>query len=196
MMGRGLYVLILAAWAVSAGAETKDQTTEGQQRGYYFPRQPYPMYWQGAPAYTQPAAPQAAPSARQVPTVSAPPPPSPSGPAVPGREVGATGSSSTAIGGPFRVVETRIGRVVADADGMTLYQPRDDVELESTAHWRMLPVGDDVAEAVAPFAPLSGSDGKRYWGYRGRTLYRWFGDITPGDVTGQGVDGIWSAVRP
>ena len=98
-------------------------------------------------------------------------------------------------------VNSEIGKVLASAKtGLTLYTFRKDAKNRSNCY-------GDCAAAWPPFtaaasAKPSGSlgiikrkDGTRQWALNGRPLYFWAGDSAKGDVTGDGVGGVWDAVR-
>jgi predicted lipoprotein with Yx(FWY)xxD motif len=65
---------------------------------------------------------------------------------------------------------------------------------ECTRLWRpFLLVG--AGQPTPPFGATARPDGTRQWSHAGRPLYLWSGDSSAGDVTGDGVDGTWYAVR-
>ncbi|HRO16216.1 MAG TPA: hypothetical protein PLL33_14495 [Paracoccus sp. (in: a-proteobacteria)] len=92
------------------------------------------------------------------------------------------------------------GEVYADARGMTLYVFDKDSPGKSTcegscaANWPPL-VAPAGSAAAGPFAPIQRSDGTMQWAMNGRPLYLWAKDAKPGDVTGDGVGGVWHAAR-
>lgn len=111
--------------------------------------------------------------------------------------IGATAASASTLVS----VNSDIGKVIASAkNGMTLYTFRNDSKNKSNCY-------DNCAAAWPPFtasasAKPSGAldvikrkDGTRQWALNGRPLYFWAGDSAKGDVTGDGVGGVWSAVR-
>lgn len=98
-------------------------------------------------------------------------------------------------------VNTDIGQVVAaEKTGMTLYTFRNDAANRSTCY-------DNCAQAWPPFAAgasakangalgvIDRADGTRQWALNGQPLYFWAGDSARGDVTGDGVGGVWDVVR-
>lgn len=98
-------------------------------------------------------------------------------------------------------VKTDIGKVIVAAKtGMTLYTFRNDAGSVSNCY-------DGCAEAWPPFlasasAKANGSlgvterkDGTRQWTLQGKPLYFWQGDSAVGDATGDGVGGVWDAVK-
>lgn len=111
--------------------------------------------------------------------------------------IGATAASASTLVS----VNSDIGKVVASAkNGMTLYTFRNDSKNKSNCY-------DNCAAAWPPFtasasAKSSGAlrvitrkDGTRQWALNGQPLYFWAGDSAKGDVTGDGVGGVWNAVR-
>ncbi len=96
--------------------------------------------------------------------------------------------------------ETEQGGVLVDAEGMTLYVSGSDQAGESSCYadcarnWP--PAAAPInAESQGGLAVIAREDGTRQWAYKGRPLYRWAGDKQPGDVTGDGLGGAWSAAR-
>jgi len=49
------------------------------------------------------------------------------------------------------------------------------------------------AVAHGDFAPIPASGGP-IWAYKGHPLYRYAGDHNPGEITGDGADGVWHVV--
>lgn len=94
-----------------------------------------------------------------------------------------------------------IGKVVVSAKtGLTLYTFRKDAKNKSNCY-------NDCAQAWPPFEASSNAkadgalgiikrkDGTRQWALNGKPLYFWAGDQSRGDATGDGVGGVWDAVR-
>ena len=110
-------------------------------------------------------------------------------------------STTMAISAPIETTDSRIGEVVTAAEnGMTLYTFRQDAANTSN--------GDGgCARSWPPFFATAGAqeeggltiitrnDGKQQWALNGQPLYFWQGDRKPGDVTGDGVGGVWDAAR-
>jgi predicted lipoprotein with Yx(FWY)xxD motif len=104
-----------------------------------------------------------------------------------------------------KVTSTRLGRTLVAANGMTLYRFDKDTGTTSKCSgacavtWPAL----TAAGTVAGSADLGGSlgvtiraDGTKQVTYQGHPLYRYAGDLQPGDTNGDGIGGIWHAVRP
>ena len=108
---------------------------------------------------------------------------------------------TAAVAAPTATAKSDIGTVVTSAkNGLTLYTFRKDAKNQSNCY-------NDCAAAWPPFtaaasAKASGElgiidrkDGSRQWTLNGQPLYFWAGDQARGDVTGDGVGGVWDAVR-
>lgn len=104
-----------------------------------------------------------------------------------------------------KVTSTRLGLTLVAANGMTLYRFDKDTATTSKCSgacavtWPAL----TVAATAAGSADLGGSlgvsiraDGTKQVTYQGHPLYRYAGDQQPGDTNGDGIGGIWHAVRP
>ncbi len=100
----------------------------------------------------------------------------------------------------FRTEHGRLGPVLAGPDGRTLYISKRDPQGVSrctdgcTRLWRPFLLGGSDRPAP-PFGSVTRTDGTRQWSHAGRPLYLWLGDTVAGDVTGDGIDGTWYAVR-
>lgn len=96
------------------------------------------------------------------------------------------------------VVSTDIGgqMVLTDANGMTLYifdkdQPGVTNCYDQCAiNWPPL-FADASATAEGEFTIVDRTDGTKMWAYKGMPLYYWKDDQAPGDITGDGVGGVW-----
>ncbi|MEM6386248.1 MAG: hypothetical protein AAF718_08440 [Pseudomonadota bacterium] len=108
---------------------------------------------------------------------------------------------TTAIAAPLSTAKSEIGTVVTSSkNGLTLYTFRNDKKDVSNCY-------NDCASAWPPFTAASSAkadgalgiidrkDGSRQWTLNGQPLYYWAGDAAKGDVTGDGVGGVWDAVR-
>ncbi len=108
-----------------------------------------------------------------------------------------TAASANTLG----AVNSEIGRVLVSAEtGLTLYTFRKDATNTSNCY-------GDCAQSWPPFTAAASAtadgalgiidrnDGTRQYTLNGQPLYFWVGDNKPGDVTGDGVGGVWDAVR-
>lgn len=87
--------------------------------------------------------------------------------------------------------------VLTGANGMTLYtfdkdrSGKSNCDGECADNWPPYAV---QAGAMAPSEGLSiikRGDGSSQWAKDGAPLYFWAGDSAPGDMTGDGVGGVW-----
>lgn len=102
---------------------------------------------------------------------------------------------------PVKVVETSKGKVVADEKGMTLYTFKNDKKDMSNCYddcaknWPPF-MASDNAKAGGAYSLVTRKDGKKQWAKDGMPLYLWIKDTKAGDVSGDGVKGVWDAARP
>ena len=108
-----------------------------------------------------------------------------------------------------RVANSRLGRILVDSTGRTLYLFKADSGTSSACSgacamaWRPLRTGATPAVTGSANAALIGtilrSDGARQVTYKGHPLYTFVKDRKPGDVNGQGLTAFgaaWFAVSP
>lgn len=216
-MDREMRILVATVLALSfASAAQAEQAKQQPAQGYYYYPQPsfyggYAPYGYQAPGYrsAQPAAPTAkAPAKATAAGVAAAEETAPvkaQAPAAhaavdPERYPVVEAEAIEAASDSFKVEEGRLGPVLADAAGRTLYVAFPETSGSTPCGascarlWRPY-LADDTASANGRFALLQRENGSRQWSYDGRPLYRWLGDQDPGEVTGDGVDGTWLAVR-
>lgn len=91
-----------------------------------------------------------------------------------------------------------VGRILTNANGMTLYS-RDDDKADKTAcvgrcleTWSPL-TAPLLANPVGEWTAVARPDGTRQWAYQGKRLYVYAKDLKPGDLKGNGVEKVWSA---
>ncbi|MFA9446058.1 hypothetical protein [Egicoccus sp. AB-alg6-2] len=124
-----------------------------------------------------------------------------------GEAAGEAGGDEAAGGeGDVAVASTELGDVLVDADGMTLYLFTNDQDGQSVCEddcavaWPPLLVEDTPTAGAGVDPSLLGtterSDGTTQVTYADWPLYTWASDQAPGDVTGQGVGGVWFVVDP
>lgn len=110
-------------------------------------------------------------------------------------------AGTTASAETLARVNSDIGKVIASAEnGLTLYTFRKDARNKSNCY-------GECAQAWPPFTAVKSAkaygalgiierkDGSRQWALNGKPLYFWAGDQKRGDATGDGVGGVWDAVR-
>ncbi len=114
-----------------------------------------------------------------------------------------------AQGGPtVQVAEHPMyGKILVDADGMTLYIfTKDEPGVsncydECAQNWPPLLVGEGEMPTAGPGVPgtlgvITRKDGTRQVTYNDMPLYRFAKDTKPGDANGQGVRDVWFVVPP
>lgn len=90
--------------------------------------------------------------------------------------------------------------ILTDANGMTLYTFDNDKDGASAcydacaANWPPLVAAVD-AKADDEYGLIDRTDGTKQWTYDGKPLYLWVKDTKPGDMTGDGVKGVWHVVK-
>jgi len=98
---------------------------------------------------------------------------------------------------PAMQVDSSMGKIYTDANGMTLYTFDKDETGKSNCY-------DQCAAAWPPFMAAEGAtpegewtivertDGSMQWAYDGKPLYTFVEDQNPGDMTGEGAaDNTW-----
>jgi predicted lipoprotein with Yx(FWY)xxD motif len=100
------------------------------------------------------------------------------------------------------VSETDLGPILVDPDGFTLYIFTADTDGESTCYdacaslWPPIPadtpISSDLDESL--FGSTTRTDNSEQLTVNGMPLYLYTPDTNPGDVTGQGFNGVWFVV--
>ena len=90
--------------------------------------------------------------------------------------------------------------VLRDLAGRTLYVFARDVSGHSDCYdacallWPAFTAQTGV-EVLGEMTVHARRDGAMQWGWNGRPLYRFAGDVRPGDANGDGTGGVWRVVR-
>ncbi|MFT2096691.1 hypothetical protein ACMS1Z_18890 [Acidiphilium multivorum] len=118
--------------------------------------------------------------------------------------VGLIAYASTHLNLPtsIRLESTKLGRVYATSTGKTVYEFKKDVphSHKSACYGKCATLWPPVV-APAKFKPMkpwgiaTRKGGKKQLTYQGYPLYTWIKDTKPGDVSGQGVKGVWRVVK-
>src|SRR6266516_4597178 len=109
-------------------------------------------------------------------------------------------TAALAQNAPTKTGESAKGKVLTDAKGMTLYTFDKDAGGKSacsgpcSTNWPPLVAASD-AKASGDWTIVTRDDGSKQWAYKGKPLYRWSKDQKPGDMTGDGFNGIWHVVK-
>lgn len=109
--------------------------------------------------------------------------------------------AGAALADPAMLAETAKGKTFVDAKGMTLYTFDKDAGGKSAcngpcaANWPPLLAAGD-AMAMGEWTMITRDDGAKQWAYDGKPLYTWAKDAKPGDITGDGFNGVWHVAQP
>lgn len=101
--------------------------------------------------------------------------------------------------GAISMMETDLGEILTDANGMTLYIfDRDEPGVtncyeQCAINWPPL-LAEEGAMAEGHYSLVERNDGTMQWAYDGMPLYLWINDENPGDTTGDGVGDVWHVV--
>lgn len=100
------------------------------------------------------------------------------------------------LGGAVKSVDIGGKSVLTDANGMTLYIFDKDTAGVTNCYdtcaekWPPL-FASDTDQAAGDFTIVDRTDGTKMWAYKSMPLYYWVDDKAPGDITGDGVGGVW-----
>lgn len=95
----------------------------------------------------------------------------------------------------------KLGTIVTDPKGMTLYTFANDKPGESTCtdaclkNWPPYVSKSERGKFPANVTVIKRSDGTLQYAWKGMPLYYYFKDTKPGDVAGNGVKGVWSVAK-
>ena len=102
------------------------------------------------------------------------------------------------LGGAVKSTDIGGKMVLTDANGMALYTFDKDTNGDGKSvcngdcavKWPPL-MADAGAAAEGDFTVVTRDDGSTMWAYKGWPLYYWYEDVAPGDISGDGVGGVW-----
>jgi len=109
--------------------------------------------------------------------------------------------AGAAAAAPVTTVSTAKGDVLAGENGMTLYTFKNDKKDVSNCYdgcaqnWPPL-FAEDGDKADGAYSIIERNDGSKQWAKDGMPLYFWVKDMKKGDITGDGVKGVWDLARP
>ncbi|UWU25882.1 hypothetical protein N2601_32665 (plasmid) [Rhizobium sp. CB3060] len=102
---------------------------------------------------------------------------------------------------PFKTVKTEKGEVLSGEKGRSLYTFKKDEAGTSNCYdecaqnWPPA-IAADNAKANGAYSIVTRKDGTKQWAKDGKPLYYWIKDAKQGDVTGDGVGGVWDVAKP
>lgn len=106
------------------------------------------------------------------------------------------GMASAYAAEPAKVATIGDAKVYTDANDMTLYTFDKDAAGKSNcdagclAKWPAFKA-EAGAMAEGDWTVVDASDGTKMWAHKGKPLYTFVDDKKAGDVTGDGVGGVW-----
>jgi predicted lipoprotein with Yx(FWY)xxD motif len=109
----------------------------------------------------------------------------------------ALSASASFAAEPAMEMDSSMGKIYTDHNGMTLYTFDKDEAGKSNCYDQCAvnwPIFEAAADAMAEgeWTIIERTDGKKQWAYEGKPLYFWKDDKNPGDMTGEGKgDGTW-----
>ncbi|WP_017963213.1 COG4315 family predicted lipoprotein [Rhizobium leguminosarum] len=101
---------------------------------------------------------------------------------------------------PAKMVDTKMGKVLATEKGMVLYTFDKDTNGKSNCDkdclkkWPAFHAGAK-AKAEGEWTLVKAADGKEMWAYGGKPLYTYAEDKKAGEVKGDGVGGVWHVAK-
>jgi predicted lipoprotein with Yx(FWY)xxD motif len=113
-------------------------------------------------------------------------------------------TAPTAAGPSVRVARTKLGRILVNAQGRTLYLYMKDRGTKSACSRRCAEVWPPATVSGAPTAgpgvaaakltTTPGANNGRQLVYNGHPLYTLTADVRPGQITGEGFLGTWYVI--
>ncbi len=140
-------------------------------------------------------------------TATSTPPPAATSSAAATSASATASSPAAAAGADMNVSSSSAGQIVVDSKGMSLYFFTKDVKDSGTSActeacltaWPIFTTTSDaptVEGVTGTVGTIASPDGKKHVTLNGMPLYYYAKDKAPGDVTGQGVGGVWYLVSP
>lgn len=89
--------------------------------------------------------------------------------------------------------------IITDSAGNTLYtfdkdEPgRSNCAGDCLKKWPAF-IAQPEARETADFSLIATTDGRRQWTFKGKPLYYFAGDQTPGQRNGEGIGGVWHVI--
>jgi len=93
-----------------------------------------------------------------------------------------------------------MGGTMVNSSGMTLYTFDKDAGGKSAcngacaSNWPPLMAASGAVPS-GDWTIIAREDGSKQWAYKGKPLYLWSKDQKPGDMTGDGFNSAWHAVK-
>lgn len=102
--------------------------------------------------------------------------------------------------GAIKTMDTAKGGILTDAKGMSLYTFDKDAAGVSNCNADCAKKWPPVTAAAGAKAEdemslITRKDGSQQWAFKGKPLYLWQGDKKPGDMSGDGMGGVWHLAK-
>jgi predicted lipoprotein with Yx(FWY)xxD motif len=119
----------------------------------------------------------------------------------------ASSSAPAAAAADLKVADSKAGQIVVDGKGMSVYYYTKDVKDSGTSActggcleaWPPVLAASDtptVDGVTGTVGTITTPDGKKQLTVNGMPVYYYAEDKAAGDITGQGVGGVWYLVAP
>lgn len=123
-------------------------------------------------------------------------------PAVVAQPTSATPTSSASASNIYMTKTAAQGSYMTDFQGMTLYTFDKDTTGVSNCYggcakaWPPYTSGATAEKTLpANITVITRTDGTKQFAWKGMPLYYYATDVKPGDITGDGVGGVWHIVK-
>lgn len=113
--------------------------------------------------------------------------------------VSALGGSAFAAE-PAKMVDTKMGKALADEKGMILYtfdkdaKGKSNCDADCLKKWPAFRAAAS-AKAKGEWSLVKATDGMEMWAYEGKPLYTYAEDKKAGETSGDGVGGVWHLAK-
>lgn len=101
---------------------------------------------------------------------------------------------------PATMVDTKMGKALADEKGMILYtfdkdaKGKSNCDADCLKKWPAFHAAAG-AEAEGDWSLVKAADGMEMWAYEGKPLYTYAEDKKAGETNGDGVGGVWHLAK-
>ena len=101
---------------------------------------------------------------------------------------------------PVKMMDTKMGKIMTTPKGMTLYtfdkdtMGKSNCDAKCMKNWPPFHA-EAKAKAEGEWSLVKDADGKEMWAYEGKPLYMFAKDKKAGDMTGDGVGGVWHVAK-
>lgn len=115
--------------------------------------------------------------------------------------IGLMAVSGLATAGSVMEMDGAGGKILVNEKNMTLYTFDKDAAGMSACYdkcaenWPPL-MASNGALGMGKYTVVARKDGSMQWAYDGKPLYLWVKDTKAGDMTGDGVNGVWHVAKP